>query len=187
MARTGWQGRQLLTKVGAAPAGALSATYGPAPLSGGLKTINSIINQPAAANLFNLPTGRNKSLSPQKNQERLKFFGSSEDGIVFETNNGWTGPLGVVLVRKETDDSLYDPSVELLLAAGYDSNKAVYVLYERYLGLNSAANKHRYHHQSGLFLITADGQVDAESGYVMENFTLSSTGEVINGYMEYSV
>jgi hypothetical protein len=186
MAKTGWQGRQLLVKVGNPNSGVLSGTYGNGPLAGGFKQISAISNAPLAGNLFTLPTGRTKSLAQQKSQERLKFFGSGEDGIVFENSGGWTGPLGVVLVRKETDDSLYDPSVELLLAAGTTTNRSVYILYERYMGLNTLTNKHRYHHQSGLFLVSSDGQSDAESGYVMENFTLSSNSDVINGYIEYA-
>jgi hypothetical protein len=186
MTLRGWQGVDaVLPKIGYPNAAALTVVYGAALITGGLRRITSISGAPLPANLFVVPTGKSQNFSPQKTQERIKIYGGPEEGILNESSGGTTAAISLLLSRAAADSGRYEEAADLLIAAAGVLNEQRFVSFERFMA--TVAGFHRYHYRAGVFNVTTNAQTTADENQVMQEFTLSSSGTVIDGYYEYPV
>jgi hypothetical protein len=187
MARSPFKGINILIQIGIIGALTPTATYlATAHTTGGLKTIDTLTNEPAA--LAFVPTARSSDLHKQKASERIKFHSGFESGDTFELDEGIMGSINAVLCRESANEAYYDPAIDLLLAAASESNKQLYIRMERYIGFDSAAlpapGKHVYHVKAAICKVKSDNNtVNADAKVVEQSFTLEGEGEWIEGYI----
>lgn len=182
----GWNGTQLLVRIGEPAIGAvLSATYGATPgTAGGLRLITALTGEPG--NLITCPTSRDYSLAQNRNEERKKFYGGSEDGVQLETASGATGSINITLARDLANRTVYEPSADLMIAKSTSPGSLVYMSFWRPLDYVNPT-LYRYHFLAGLFTAKTDGQDQTDGTSVMRQFTVASSGDVINGYRDVIV
>jgi hypothetical protein len=183
-AGSSWTGVQLLVKVGKPGTLAFSATYGNSPTPGGLKLITSITGEPTS--LIVCPTSRDAALAQNRQEEKKKYYGSSEDGVQLETSSGATGTINITLARDLNNAAVYEPSADLMLYASATPNELVYLSFERYMARAANTGRHRFHYIAGLFTVKTDGADQTDATSIMRNFQISNSGDVINGYREYA-
>lgn len=185
-AGSGWVGVKLLVEVAEPVAGAvLSATYGAAPgTPGGLRLITALTGEPPTR--IKAPTSRDLTLTPNRTEERKKYYAGSEDGIQLETAAGVTGSLSITLARDAANKLVYEASADLLLAKSSSPGSLVYIATYRAMDFVSPT-LYRYHFQAGLFTAKTDGADQTDAVAAMRNFTLASSGDFINGYRDITV
>jgi hypothetical protein len=184
MSLKGWQGVDaILPKIAYPSSTPLTATYGASLITGGLRKIIAVNGLPTT--IYVVPTGKTQNFSPQKTQERIKLYGGPEEGILNESSGGTTAALGLLLSRAQADSGRYEEAADLLLRATSSPNEQRFISFERFMA--TIAGFHRYHYRAGVFNVTTNGQTTADENQIMQEFTLASTGEVIDGYLEYPV
>lgn len=179
-----WTGVQLLVKIGKPGNTPFSAIYGNAPFPGGLKLITSIFGEPG--NLIVCPTSRDGTLAQNRQEEKKKYYGSSEDGVQLETSSGASGSINITLARDKQNAEVYEPSADIAQYAAATPNELVYLSFERYMARSANSGKHRYHYIAGLFTVKTDGADQTDATSIMRTFQIANSGDVINGYREYA-
>jgi hypothetical protein len=180
----GWTGVQLLVKIGKPGSTVFTATYGNSIINGGLKLITALIGEPS--NLIICPTSRDGTLAQNRQEEKKKYYGSSEDGVQLETSQGATGSINITLARDLNNAAVYEPSADIAMYAAATPNELVFMSFERPMGFVSPGN-YRYHYLAGIFTMKSDGQDQTDATSIMRNFTISNSGDVVNGYLDRTV
>lgn len=176
-----WTGVQLLVKIGKPGSTPLSAVYGSSIINGGLKLIASLIGEPT--DLIVCPTSRDATFAQNRQEEKKKYYGSSEDGVQLETSSGATGSINLTLARDANNAAVYEPSADMMLYAASEPNELVYLSFERPIGFVDTT-KYRYHYLAGLFTVKTDGSDQTDATSVMRNFNITNSGNVVNGYRD---
>jgi hypothetical protein len=181
MARTSFKGVNVLISIGVPTAIAPVATYGASIVTGGLKIITAIANEPSS--LLFLPTAKSSDLHKQKTSERHKFHGGTEVGDLFEQDESIMGSIEALLVRSVAADGYYDPAIDLMIQASNTSNQDLYVKMERYMGFVSVPLGHSYHVKAALVKVKSDNNtVSADAKAVTQTFSFEGSGNYIEGY-----